>query len=130
MEVSASSLSRLVSTLPAEPAPTITYSNVSIGLSLTRSLFRRVFFTRTGFDPGSSPRGMLRLRTLCARLLVQLIVQMRFHRRPFGGDDTVNHSIAQRAVWRNLMAAQNAVQLGGQPLDAEAAMVGEEIRGE
>src|SRR5207248_8253923 len=94
----------------------------------TRSLFWRVFFTRTGFHPRIESEGMLRLKTLCARLLVQLIVQVGVHRRPFGGNDTVNHCIAQRAVRRNLMAAQNAVQLGTEPLDAATALVVEEVR--
>src|ERR1700719_1749417 len=55
---------------------------------------------------------------------------MRFHRRPFGRDDTVNHSVAQCAVRRNLVAAQDTVLLGPQPLDAAPAWVIEEMRAE
>src|SRR5258707_9508434 len=64
------------------------------------------------------------------RLLVQLISQMRLHRRPFAGDDAVDHGIAQGAVGRNLMVAQDAILLGTQPLDATPALMIEKMRAE
>src|SRR4051812_36108986 len=53
-----------------------------------------------------------------AALLVQLERQVRLHRRPLGGDDAVDARIAQRAVRRDLVIAQDAVELGAEPLDA------------
>src|SRR5271167_1539587 len=67
---------------------------------------------------------------LLPRLLVQLVSQMRPHRRPFGSDDAVDHGVAQRAVGRDLMAAQNTVELGPQPLDAAPALVIEKMGAE
>src|SRR5215468_2156957 len=67
---------------------------------------------------------------MLTRFLVELIVQVSFYRRPFGRDDAVDHSVAQRAVRRNLVVAQNAVLLGAQPLDAAPALVIEEMRAE
>src|SRR6266446_6816467 len=64
------------------------------------------------------------------RLFIELIVQMRLHRRPFAGDDTVNHGVAQGPVWRDLMVAQNAIKLGAEPLDAAPALVVEKMRAE
>src|SRR5689334_19756386 len=55
---------------------------------------------------------------------------MRLHRRPFGRDDGEDHSVAQRAVWRNLMIAQNAFLLGAQPLDRLPALLVEEMGAE
>ncbi len=55
---------------------------------------------------------------------------MRLHRRPFAGDDAVDHGIAQRTVGRKLMAAQDAVELGTQPLDAAPALMIEKMRAE
>src|SRR4249920_2916090 len=73
----------------------------------------------------------LRSKTLrLPRPLVQLIGQMRPHRRPFGCDDAVNHGVAQRAVGRDLMAAQDTVELGSQPLDAAPALVIEKMGAE
>src|SRR2546430_13074980 len=62
------------------------------------------------------------------RLFIELIVQMRLHRRPFAGDDTVNHGVAQGPVWRDLMVGQNAVELRAEPLDAAPAPVVEKMR--
>ncbi len=39
------------------------------------------------------------------RLFVELIIEMRLHRRPFAGDDAVNHGVAQRTVRRDLVVA-------------------------
>src|SRR5665647_1961338 len=72
----------------------------------------------------------LRSKTLRTRLLVQLIGEMRLHRRPFAGDDAVDHGVAQRPVGRDLMAAQDAVLLGAQPLDAAPALMIEEMGAE
>src|ERR1700721_2072454 len=69
----------------------------------------------------------LRSKTLCP-LFVQLKREMRLRRRPFRGDDAENNRVAQRAVRRNLMVAQNTVLLGAQPLDAAPALVVEEMR--
>src|SRR3981189_2996738 len=55
---------------------------------------------------------------------------MRLHRRPFAGDDAVDHGIAQRAVRRNLMAAQDAILFRTKPLDAAPALVIEKMRAE
>ena len=55
---------------------------------------------------------------------------MRLHRRPFGGGDAVDHGVAQRAVRRDLVAAQNAVLLGAEALDGAATLVVEEVRAE
>src|SRR5262249_3521587 len=62
--------------------------------------------------------------------LGQLIGQVRFYRRPFAGDDAVDAGIAQRAVLGALVAAQDAVEFGSQPLDAAPARVIEEVRAE
>src|SRR5437868_288840 len=64
------------------------------------------------------------------RLFVELIIEMRLHRRPFAGDDAVNHGVAQRAVRCDLMASQNTVLLGAQAFDAAPALVIEEMRAE
>src|SRR4051812_47718041 len=55
---------------------------------------------------------------------------MRPHRRPFGGGDAVDNSVAQRAVRRDLMTAQNAVLLRAEALDSAAALMIEEMRAE
>src|SRR4051794_2931420 len=65
-----------------------------------------------------------------ARLVVELIFEMRLHRRPFGGGDAVHHRVAQRAVRRDLVAAQDTVLLRAQALDGAAALVIEEMRTE
>src|SRR5919204_6304636 len=69
-------------------------------------------------------------RGLLPRLVVELIGEMGLHRRPFAGDDAVNHGVAQRAVRRNLVASQDTVLLGAQTLDAAPALVIEEMRAE
>src|SRR3954468_10016158 len=65
-----------------------------------------------------------------ARLVVELIIQMRSHGRPFGRGDAVDHGVAERAVRRDLVAAQDAVLLGAQTLDGAAALVIEEVGAE
>src|SRR6185437_4502795 len=55
---------------------------------------------------------------------------MRLHRRPLGGDDAEDYSVAQCAVRRNLVVAQNAVLLSAQPFDGAPALVIEEMRAE
>src|SRR3974390_2636751 len=60
----------------------------------------------------------------------KLIAQMRLHRRPFGRDDAVDHGVAQRSVRCNLVAAQNAVLLGSEPLNTATALVIEEMGAE
>src|SRR6185503_5030703 len=62
--------------------------------------------------------------------LRQLEIEMRLHRRPFAGDDAVDAGVAQRAVGRPLVAPQDAVELGTQPLDAAPACVVEKVRAE
>src|SRR5579872_4341801 len=52
---------------------------------------------------------------------------MRFYRGPFGGGDAVNASVAQSAVARHLMAAQNAIELCPQPLDRFATLLVEKV---
>src|SRR4051812_1296655 len=64
------------------------------------------------------------------RLVVELIIEVRLHRRPLAGDDAVNHGVAQRAVRRDLVAAQDTVLLGAEALDAAAALVVEEMGAE
>src|SRR5882672_1311060 len=64
------------------------------------------------------------------RLLVQLIGQVRLHRRPFAGNDAVDHGVAQGAVRCNLMAAQDAVELGAEALDATPALMIEKMGAE
>src|SRR3954471_3257424 len=65
-----------------------------------------------------------------ARLVVELIIQMRSHGRPFGSGDAVDHGVAQRAVRRDLVAAQDPVLLGAEALDGAAALMVEEMRAE
>src|SRR5262249_16907556 len=60
----------------------------------------------------------------------QLEGEVRLHRRPFAGNDAVDAGIAQRAVPRALLAAQDAVELGSQALDAAPARLLEEVRAE
>src|SRR4051812_19247779 len=60
----------------------------------------------------------------------QLKVQMRLHRRPFAGDDAVDAGVAQRAVGRQLVMAQDTVELGTQALDAAPALVIDEMGAE
>src|SRR5262249_54735326 len=60
----------------------------------------------------------------------ELIGQVRFHRRPFAGDDAIDAGIPQRAVLGALVAAQDAVELGSQALDATPARMIEEVRAE
>src|ERR1700738_4005243 len=67
---------------------------------------------------------------LLTRLFIPLICQTFLHRRPFDGDDAVDHRVAQRAIRRDLMIAQDAVELGPQPLDAAPALVVEKMRTE
>src|SRR5258708_16985705 len=55
---------------------------------------------------------------------------MRLHGRPFGRDDAVDYSVAQRAVRRNLMVAQDPVLLGAEAFAAAPALVVEEMRAE
>src|SRR5215216_3400827 len=76
------------------------------------------------------PLFRIMLQGTLARLLIELIIQMRLHGRPFGRDDAVDHSVAQRAVRRNLVVAQDAVQLGAEPFDAAPALLVEEMRAE
>jgi hypothetical protein len=59
-----------------------------------------------------------------------LKIQMHLYRRPFGREDTVNHGVAQRAVRRDLMVAQNAILLGPETLDAAPAGMIEKMRTE
>jgi hypothetical protein len=60
--------------------------------------------------------------------------QVRFHRRPFTGEDAVDAGVAQRAVRIgvavDLVRAQHAVELGAQAFDAAPALVVEEVRAE
>src|SRR5581483_1414299 len=56
--------------------------------------------------------------------------QMLFHRRPLAGDDAVDDRVAQRSVVADLVAAQDAVELRAEPLDALAAGAVEEVRAE
>src|SRR5262249_27942764 len=62
--------------------------------------------------------------------LRELIGQVRFYRRPFAGDDAVDAGIPQRAVQGALVAAQEAVKLGSQALDAAPARMIEEMGAE
>src|SRR5258705_1866732 len=64
------------------------------------------------------------------RLLVQLIGKVRLHRRPFAGNDAVDHRIAQRAVRCNLMVAQDTVEFCSQPFDAAPALMIAKLRAE
>src|ERR1700743_1698809 len=74
--------------------------------------------------PSSPPGAVL------PRFLIQLIGEVRLHRRPFAGDDAVDDRITQRAVGGNLMTAQNAVLLCTQTLDAAPALMVEEMGAE
>src|SRR5215469_12592237 len=65
-----------------------------------------------------------------AWFLIELVSQVRLHRRPFGSNDAVDHSVAQSAVRRNLMVTQNAILFRAQPFDAAPALVIEEMRAE
>src|ERR1700722_16127722 len=75
-------------------------------------------------------RHPLRSKTLCPWFFIELKREMRLRRRPFRGDDTEDNRVAQRAVRRDLMVAQNTILLGAQPLDAAPALVVEEMRAE
>ncbi len=61
---------------------------------------------------------------------LQFEIQMRLHRRPFGGGDAVDAGVAQRAVGGTLMITQNAVELGAEALDGAAALMVEEMSAE
>src|SRR5258708_3978518 len=65
-----------------------------------------------------------------SRLVIELKIEMRLHRRPFAGDNAEHHGIAQRAVRRDRVVAQNAVLLGTQTFDTAAALLIEEMRAE
>src|SRR5581483_2899823 len=65
-----------------------------------------------------------------SRLVVQLKRQMSLHRRPFGGNNAVDHGVAQSTVGRDLVIAQDAVELRAKALDAAPALVIEEMRAE
>src|SRR5262245_44756128 len=79
-------------------------------------------------------RAMAILLVPCSKLSVarhlQLPVEVRLHGRPFAGDDAVDAGVAQRAVSGDLVVAQNAVELGAQPLDAGSALAVEEVGAE
>src|SRR5262249_43082520 len=60
----------------------------------------------------------------------QLELQVRFGGGPLGGDDAVDAGVAQGAVGGELMAAQDAVELGAEPLDAGAGLAVEEVGAE
>lgn len=53
---------------------------------------------------------------------------MGFHRGPFTGDDAVNTGIPDGPIWSDLIAAQDAIQLCTQTLNASAALVIKEMR--
>src|SRR5262245_4499081 len=48
---------------------------------------------------------------------VQEMAQMGLHRRPLGGDDAIDTGVAQGAIAGELVAAQDAVELGPKSLD-------------
>src|ERR1700687_1199790 len=62
--------------------------------------------------------------------LRHLVSQMRAHRWPLAGYDRVHHRVAQRAIRRDLMVAQDAVLLGAKALDGTAALMIEEVGAE
>src|SRR5262249_13282088 len=62
--------------------------------------------------------------------LGELVGQVRPHRRPLAGDDREHPRVAQGSVGRALMAAQDAVLLGAEPLDGAAALMVEEVGAE
>src|SRR5258708_34476011 len=62
------------------------------------------------------------------RLFSQLIAQVCLPRRPFAGDDAVDHGVAQRTVRRDHVTTQDAAELCAEPLDATPALVVEKMR--
>src|SRR5262245_51708493 len=56
--------------------------------------------------------------------------EVRLHGRPLRRNDAVHARVAQRAIWRALMASQNAVELRAEPFDRAAALMVEEVRPE
>src|SRR5262245_65867759 len=56
--------------------------------------------------------------------------EVRLHGRPLRRNDAVHARVAQRAIWRALMASQNAVELRAEPFDRAAALMVEEMRPE
>src|ERR1700747_2764815 len=77
-----------------------------------------------------SPKNNVSISRCLPRLLVQLIRQMGPDRRPFGSDDAVDHGIAQRSVGRDLVVAQNTVELGAETFDAAPGLLIEKMRAE
>src|ERR1700722_11157679 len=73
------------------------------------------------------PIGSMELIHSLPRFLVELIIEMRLHRRPFAGDDAEHDGVAQCAVGRDLMVTHDAVLLGAQPLDGAPALMIEEM---
>src|SRR5690348_5766680 len=70
--------------------------------------------------PTASAMATARLFSGAARHL-QHPVEIRAHTRPFRGDDAVDAGVAQRSVRRQLMAAQDPIELGTEALDREPA---------
>src|SRR5690348_7225281 len=62
--------------------------------------------------------------------LLQLPRQVRPHGRPFARDDAVDAGVAQRSIRRDLVAAEDAVELGAQSLDAAPALMIEKMGAE
>src|SRR5690606_39425643 len=79
--------------------------------------------------PGSPPAGGWRVNDSGNSALrhAQLVFQVLPYGRPFRRHDAVDAGVAQRAVGRALVAAQNAVELGAQPLDGAAALAVEGV---
>src|SRR5262245_55917194 len=80
-----------------------------------------------------SPAMAILLVSCCKRSvarLLQLPIEVRLHRRPFGGDDAVDAGVAQGPVGADPVAPQDAVKRGAQPLDAASALEIEEVRAE
>src|SRR5690606_1603827 len=85
----------------------------------------------TSFTLAPTLRSVLIVRGLRQALQPsQFPFQMSPYRGPFGGNDAVDAGIAQRAVGRALVIAQNAVQLGTETFDGSAAGVVEEVGAE
>mgnify|MGYP003349779103 CR=1 FL=1 len=66
-------------------------------------------------DPGVLPFGS------------RVMVQVRTHRRPFGGNDAVDHGVTDRAIGRHLVRTQHAVEFCAQTFDGIAAGVIEPV---
>ena len=62
--------------------------------------------------------------------LVEEPAEMRLHGGPLSRNNAVDASVAHGAVWRDLVIAENTVELRSQPLNGMPALMIEKVRAE